>query len=233
VRKFLKTDNPLMRSTAAVLLIAISAANCGGNGITIENCHDQYGRGSTLPNALKVTCVPAGSDLSCQAIADNSASNYVYCPTSENVTTKATWAANDSAIAVADPTRPGFFRTIGDGIAVITAAYQRLPVVVGARPFLVSPGIPAEQMVALALSVLSSDQTRLSGVDIVLEQARGPVQTCVTANGSCSPVRFRVISGSATIRAAKAGFQALTMTLPIDISHGDLSQQITLIPLGQ
>lgn len=221
-----------MKSASTLIVAAAVAVGCSGNPLSITDCHDQYGRGGTAPDALKITCTPSGVDVKCQAIADNSASSYVYCPTSEDVTTKATWHSNDASIAVLDPARPGLFRTVGDGIAVFTAEYQRLPVVISARAFLVSPGVVAESMVGFTVAVFGVDQARQSEVQVVVALGRGPIQTCVTQdNGLCPSRSLHVVSGNVEMRATKDGFQPWTITLHADTSNGDISQRIDLTPI--
>jgi hypothetical protein len=56
---------------AAGPLLVLMLSDCG-SPLSITDCHDQYGRGGTAPNILKVSCTPAGLNVQCVGIADNS-----------------------------------------------------------------------------------------------------------------------------------------------------------------
>jgi hypothetical protein len=221
----------LKKPVGVALFLGMLVHGCGGSPLSVTDCHDQYGRGGTAPNILKVSCTPAGSDVTCEAIADNSASNYVYCPISGNVTAQTAWISSNPSVAVFDQSRPGFLRAVGRGIAVITADYQRLAGSPEALAFFITPGTNAERMANFGVGVFGPNMSPLSGAQIVVELARGPSQQCLTQNAQCPSHSMWLLSGSATVRASKDGFQPWTIALEVDPAKGGYSvhQQIALV----
>lgn len=209
--------------TVTVFILALLLADCGGNPLSIKDCKDQYGRGGTAPNILRVSCTSAGSDVRCQSIADNSASNYVYCPTSLDATAQTTWTSSNPSVAVFDQS-PGFLRGTGMGMTVITMNYQGLPKLPEALAFFITPGVAAERMTDCGVGVFGPNMTLLSGVQILVEPERGPSQQCLSSQfGQCPFHSLWLLSGSTTVSANKDGFQPWTMALQVDPSKGGYS----------
>jgi hypothetical protein len=119
-----------------VLLTLPLIAACGAS--PTAPCTDQYGRGETGLNELKVSCATVGSQLQCQSIADI-AGLYVYCPMQQDVTQAASWTIADSTIGRV--TAPGVFQALAPGHSVIHATWNGLDSMnFGSIPIAVFPG---------------------------------------------------------------------------------------------
>jgi hypothetical protein len=107
-------------------------AGCGAS--PTAPCTDQYGRGETTLNELKVSCATLGPQMRCQAIADVGGL-YVYCAMERDVTQAANWTIADSAVArVASA---GTFEAVSAGHTVVQATWNNLA---AARAIAVFPG---------------------------------------------------------------------------------------------
>src|SRR5205823_3108514 len=113
-------------STSGVLRIGAVALVISGSACSsaAPSCTDQYGRGSTSPSTLDVSCSTIGSTLQCQAIASNKNELYVYCPMQQDVTQAATWTVADATVV--KNVGPGTFLAGSTGDTFIRATWQGL-----------------------------------------------------------------------------------------------------------
>ena len=222
----------------AIITVALTVG-CGGNPLNIENCKDQYGRGATAPNNVKVTCEPTGGpEVWCRATADNSADLYVYCPLSFDVTNQTQWILSDPSLGVFDPSHPGHLRAVGSGMVTVTANYipagYVYPVPSFQHPaFLMNGDAPAERAIDFSIIVFgpstSPPKPILSGVQITLEPERGPVQSCITTSNGC--FKLLVVPGHVTITATKDGYQPLMKDVQVPGTNTSFSTQLDMAPL--
>jgi hypothetical protein len=217
------TPNHALIERLAPILAVLWLTACGGNPLDITDCHDSAGRGSTAPNILKLSCTPAGSNVRCQAIADNSASLYVYCPVSADVTPQASWMSSDPSVASFDPGQPGLLRALASGLVAITAGFQGLPLQSGSFAFFVSPSVNAERAVTLNLRIFGPNSTPLSDARVTAVPERGPMVSCTTKGGSCSSTLY-VLGGDVGVTVEAAGFQPLVTHILVDGTHNSYFQ---------
>jgi hypothetical protein len=219
-----------MRAVLSVAVIVISvmgAAAC--RSTSAPSCTDQFGRGSDQPDQLNVTCAAAGSDLQCSAVATNTGGLYVYCPVTLTVTNAVSWTSSAPAVATFAGAPPGFLKVLAPGQVGITAAYGFLQ---GSAPsFNVAPGAAPERLIQVSIIVEHSvTGARVPDVVVEVTPARGAVQSCVTGQtGSCIPSP-QVLSGTTRVRASKAGFQPVDVSLPPPTDSFFQSTIIKLVP---
>jgi hypothetical protein len=167
----------------------------------------------------------------CQAIADNSSSLYVYCPTSLGVTTQATWISSDASVAAFNRSQPGFLRTVASGLVTITASFQSLPLAADTYAFVVSADVDSERAVTLNLRIFGPNSTPLSNAQVTAAPERGPVASCTTKVRSCSPALY-VLAGEVTVTVEADGFQRLMTQIQVDGTHNSYfqTQRLDLVP---
>jgi hypothetical protein len=231
-----------MQARIAIVTAALTVG-CGGSPLKIENCKDQYGRGATALNVVKVTCdLIGGPEVSCRATADNSADLYVYCPLSLDATNQTQWTSSDPSVGVFDPSHPGHLRAVGSGMVTVTANYYLHAGDVNPVPsfehptFLMNGDAPAERAIDFQILVFgpatSPPKPILSGVQITLEPERGPVQSCITTgSGTCSAGKLVVVPGRVTVMATKDGYQPLVKDVQVPGTNTSFSTQLDMVPL--
>lgn len=217
-----------MRAVVSVALIAMSVMTAVGcRSTSAPSCTDQYGRGSDQPDQLIVSCAAVGSDLQCSAVATNTGGLYVYCPVTLTVTSATSWTSSAPAVATFTGSPPGFLKVLAPGQVGITAVYGYLQ---GSAPtFTVAPSASPERLIQVSIIVEHSvTGARVPDVVVEVTPARGAVQTCITGQtGSCFPF-LQVLTGTTHVRASKAGYQPVDVTLP---PPGDSFFQSTIIKL--
>jgi hypothetical protein len=223
----------MRKANVAAALFVLCLPACGGNPLDITDCHDAAGRGGTAPNILKLSCAPAGSTVRCQAIADNSASLYVYCPVSADVTAQASWMSSDPSVASFDMAQAGLLRPVASGLVAITAAFQGLPLQSGSLAFFVSPSVNAERAVTLNLRIFGPNSAPLSDARVTAAPERGPVVSCTTKGGSCSSTLY-VLGGDVIVTVEAVGFQLLVTHIQVDGTHNSYfqTQRLDLVPVS-
>jgi hypothetical protein len=215
-RVILKTQ-PARRLLPWVALVLLTA----GCSPSSPSCTDQFGRGSSQPDRLVVTCLPTGSDLQCSSVATNTPGLYVYCPVSLQVTDVTTWVSSNPTVAsFAQGGLPGYLKVLVGGQVQLTASYGFLSFATNA--YAVAPGVAPERMVSFSVIVQDSvTSARVPGVQVDLSPDRGLPQTCQTGEfGSCLPSLW-VLPGNVHIRLTKAGYQ--TGDTSVTLSSDSLS----------
>ena len=202
---------------AACLLIACSAPT------SPDGCDDTSGQ---MPAPLlRIECTPAGADLQCRAV--NQQSGQCASPDDDDVTSDARWFSSDTSVGFFS--RPGAFQTRSSGQVRIHAEYS-LFLRSEAQAFAVAPGQTPERLASIVIGVRDAvTRTFLTDAKVDLVPARGDAQTCRTdAEGQCrvwtflSPVRVIV---------TKTGYARVERTFePLDTCYcaGEL---IVLSPL--
>ena len=218
-----------LSSAAVVAMSVMGAAAC--RSTSAPSCTDQYGRGSDQPDQLNLSCAAVGSDLQCNAVATNTGELYVYCPVTLTVTNAVSWTSSAPAVATFTGSPPGFLKVLAPGQLAITAAYGFLQG--SALSFNVAPGAAPERLIQVVIIVEHSvTGARVRDVVVELTPARGPVQTCVTGQtGSCIPLLL-VLPGTTHVRASKAGYQPVDVSLPPPSDSFFQSTIIKLVPLS-
>lgn len=95
--------------------------SCGGS--PTAPCTDQYGRGDTTFNEIKLSCATTASQLQCQAVADIGGL-YVYCPMQQDVTQSAEWIVGDGSVV--RTVTPGVFAAAATGHTFVHATWHGL-----------------------------------------------------------------------------------------------------------
>ncbi len=204
---------------AAFATIALLVAACGNP--SGASCTDQYGRGSTQIDYVGVQCSTTGNVLQCQATASiNPNELYVYCPPpSQDVTTAATWSADDATVLRV--TAQGTFAAVGVGDTVVRAIWNNIRSY--GRPVSVFPGTAPLLTVEIIGSVSLAGQTpAMGGINgALIEVLDGLVAGRSTTSGTVPPVLpgfvvwygspggyafFGVPSGVYTLRVSKPGY---------------------------
>ena len=177
------------------------------------SCTDQYGRGSDQPDVLNISCAAVGSDLQCSAVATNTGGLYVYCPVTLSVTDQTSWTSSDVSVAAFTGSPPGFLKVFVPGRVEVAATFGFLRG--SATTFAVAPGAIPERMIQVSVIVQDSrTAARVPDVIVDVMPERGPAQTCLTGQfGGCLPFP-QVLSGTTRIRASKAGYQPIEVSLP-------------------
>jgi hypothetical protein len=217
-----------MRAVICVAAMAMSLIGC--RSTSAPSCTDSVGRGSDTPDQLNVTCVAAGSDLQCSNVATNTGGLYVYCPVTLTVTNQVAWTSSDPSVAAFSGSPPGLLRVLVPGQVGVTAAYGFLQG--GSPTFTVAPGAIPERMIQVSIIVESSvTEARVADVIVDVTPERGLAQRCITSQfGSCIPF-LQVLSGTTRVRASKAGYQTIEVSLPPPTDSFFQSANLKLAPV--
>jgi hypothetical protein len=198
-----------MRRVLCVASVAICVSGCRSTG---PSCTDQYGRGSDQPDQLRISCTAVGADLQCSAVATNTGELYVYCPVTLTVTGQTSWSSSDSTIAAFSSSPAGFLKVLAAGRVQVNAAYGILRS--STTSFAVDPRSAPEALLQVSVIVEDSrTSARVPDVTVEIAPERGPAQICVTNQfGACSPFP-EVLPGTTRIKASKAGYQTVEISL--------------------
>src|SRR5206468_11561658 len=134
-----------------LVLMAFSTIACGPEA---PSCVDSLGRGERQFNLITLSCGNAGARLVCQATASITGL-YVYCPMRRDITSDATWTANDPTIAKS--VGAGAFESGRIGDTYIQASWQGI----GSYPqpvsvFMNGPPLPTYEISGNVFETLSS-----------------------------------------------------------------------------
>ena len=227
-----------MTAFAAVMM----CVNCGGS--PTAPCTDQYGRGDTHLNEIKVSCVTVGSQLQCHALADIGGL-YVYCPRQQDVTETATWIASDASIVRA--LTPGVFTAIGVGHTAVHAVWSGLDSDDSARtPIAVFPGTAPLPTYEIFGSVWRDGQTPATSyiAGAVIEVLDGLIAGQSSTSGLPPPLLpgylgpfggpgyYRILGvppGTYRLRISKNGY--LSQERTVSVSTGDPLANFQLVPM--
>ena len=192
------------RSAALFCAALLLASGCGGP--TTPSCSDKYGRGSSQPDYVILSCAASGSDLQCNATATNEYRLDRALPVSLDVTGSATWVSSDPNVASFGQagTPAGFLKVAAPGLTEISARYGYLQP--DSIAFTVAPGSPPADGESVRVGQDATTADRLSGVQVRAMPAQDATQSCLTnAYGSCS--KLWVLPGAVQIDATKDGYQ--------------------------
>ncbi len=195
----------MRRGLSGLVVLVFLAAGCGDSGTATPDSPT----GPSSPTVTSVTITGTLTIGNTGQTSQMSATAHFAKGTSQNVTTTATWASSDAAVATISPT--GLITSMGIGAVTITATYQNVSgttrVTVTRPPAYVLSGVVTESVPTTSIV--------LSGVRVDFTDAANQGRFATTDSTGHYEIT-QLPGGNYTVRAALAGYEDSTKQVAVN-----------------